>query len=352
MADEPDAGHRQAPPAALDSTAAPLRPRAAAFDSTGLPAGELAERMAADSFLYFRRLLDRGEVQEVRRQVVRALHRVAWLAPDADPMLAVPGDTVHHDRGVIGDRRVRDAGWREGYSAVQSLEALHRLAHSPALVEAVGAVLGAPVFVHPRKIARISYPALDFPTPPHQDALFNQTPTDVLTAWIPLGDYSEDLGTLRVLRGSANLGLLPVSPAHGLGGEAVELPATHQEWIGDDYQCGDVMLFHSRTVHTTTPNRGDVLRLSVDCRFQSAEEPVKLAALLPHGFSAGQLPSWTELTQGWSSTRWVEPGTAVHVTTVTTGPSTRPSRLVHDPARTTGTDDSATTDRRTPARTR
>jgi Phytanoyl-CoA dioxygenase (PhyH) len=346
MADEPDAGHGRATAAAAAATSTPTRLRAAGFDSTGLPAQELADRMAADSFLYFRRLLDRRDVEEVRRQVVRELARVGWLAPGTDPMLAVPGDTVHHDRGVIGDRRVRDAGWREGYTAVQSLEALHRLAHSPALIEAVGALLGAPVLVHPRKIARISYPTIDFPTPPHQDALFNQTPSDVLTAWIPLGDCSDEMGTLRVLRGSANLGLLPVSPAHGLGGEAVELPGTHQEWIGDDYRCGDVMLFHSRTVHMTSPNRDSVLRLSVDCRFQSAQEPVKLAALLPHGFSAGQLPGWSELTKGWSSTRWVEPDVPVRVRTVTTGPSTCPPRLVRDPARTTA-GDCAVTARRT-----
>ncbi|MEU9096824.1 phytanoyl-CoA dioxygenase family protein [Streptomyces sp. NPDC048361] len=350
MADESGVGH--GPVSAVNSPRITTQLRAIDFDSTGLPPRELADRMAADSFLYFRGLLDRDTVQDVRRRVVNRLHRVSWLAPDTDPMLAVPGATVHHDRGVIGDRRVRDAGWREGYTAVQSLEALHRLAHSPALVEAVGTLFGTPVLVHPRKIARISYPAIDFPTPPHQDALFNQTPTDVVTAWIPLGDYSEEQGTLKVLRGSANLGLLPVSPAHGLGGEAVALPDTHQEWIGDDYECGDVMLFHSRTVHTTTPNRGDVLRLSIDCRFQSADEPVKLAALLPHGFSAGQLPSWTELTEGWSNTRWVEPDTPVQVRTVTTGPSRGPARLVHDPAGSTAGANPAAPDRCPRARTR
>ncbi|WP_330334614.1 phytanoyl-CoA dioxygenase family protein [Streptomyces sp. NBC_00536] len=331
MADAYDAGHGKRSAASAAAGGTPARPRAADFDSTGLPPGQLAERMATDSFLYFRGLLDRGEVQDVRRQVVHRLQLVGWLATGTDPMLAVPGETAHHDRGVIGDRRVRDAGWREGYTAVQSLEALHRLAHSPALVAAVGSLLGAKVLVHPRKIARISSPAIEFPTPPHQDALFNQTPADVLTAWIPLGDCPDDLGSLRVLRGSANLGLLPVSPAHGLGGEAVQLPPTHQEWVGDDYRSGDVMLFHSRTVHMTPPNRGNVLRLSIDCRFQSSEEPVKLAALLPHGFAAGQLPSWGKLTEKWSTTRWVEPDTPVQVRAVTTGTTENPPRLVRDP---------------------
>ncbi|WP_162795300.1 phytanoyl-CoA dioxygenase family protein [Nonomuraea lactucae] len=309
------------------------RPAMADFDSAGFDssdersAHELRRRLADDSFLFFRALLDPSAVAEVRRQVLLELEKVGWLAPGVDPAAALPGPVAHHDRGTMNGAAVEDPGWREGYQAVQSIEALHRLAHGPALLDVLRAVLGAPVVVHPRKIARISFPRLNFPTPPHQDALFNQIPSDVLTVWIPLGDCPDDLGSLRVLRGSANLGVLPVAPDDGLGGESVAVPAGAGDWVGDDYRCGDVMIFHSRTVHMTTPNVGGTLRLSMDCRFQSAADPVKLAALLPHGYTSGRLPGWRELTRGWTSTRWVEPGHPVRVVAVSSGP-VRPPRLV------------------------
>lgn len=298
------------------------------FDNSGdRSPHRLLRRFADDSFLFFREMLDPAAVADVRRQVLTELAKVGWLAAGTDPAAALPGPVAHHDRGLMNGRAASDPGWREGYQVVQSIEALHRLAHSPALLKVLRVLLGAPVVVHPRKIARISFPHLTFPTPPHQDALFNQVPSDVLTVWIPLGDCPEDLGSLRVLRGSANLGVLPVAPHDGLGGEAVAVPSEAGDWIGDDYRCGDVMIFHSRTVHMTTPNVGDTLRLSMDCRFQSAVEPVKLAALLPHGYTSGRLPDWNELTRGWTTTRWVEPGPPVHVAAVSSGP-VPPPRLV------------------------
>jgi phytanoyl-CoA dioxygenase PhyH len=265
----------------------------------------------------------------VRHEILYRLHRCGWLADDSDPLDAIPGDKVHHDRGVMNGRTVDDPEWARGYRAVQSIEALHRLAHDPRLIRVLSPVLGDRVVVHPRKIARISYPGLEFPTPPHQDALFNQIPADVLTAWLPLGDCPRQLGTLRVLRGSATGGVLPVRAEHGLGGEAVDVAEDDSGWVGGDYRAGDAIVFHSRTVHMTTPNRGATLRLSVDCRYQSAEDPVKPAALLPHGYTSGRLPGWSELTSGWNSPRWVEVDEPVRIAAVPAGHSQQ-SRLLDD----------------------
>ncbi|GAA0674404.1 phytanoyl-CoA dioxygenase family protein [Kitasatospora atroaurantiaca] len=289
----------------------------------------LRERFRADSFLFFRGLLDPQEVAGVRRAVLERLRSIGWLAEGNDPDAALPGEVLHHDRGVMDGRPVIDPGWREGYRAVQSLEALHRLAHDPGLRAVLALLLGERVVVHPRKIARISFPGLVFPTPPHQDALFNQIPVDVLTVWIPLGDCPAELGSLRVLRGSANQGVRPVFSEHGLGGESVDVPLDAPDWVGGDYRCGDAIVFHSRTVHMTPPNLGGAVRLSMDCRFQSADDPVKPAALMPHGYSSKQLPGWSDLTSGWRTARWVEVDEPVRIAAVPGGRPQR-SRLLHE----------------------
>jgi ectoine hydroxylase-related dioxygenase (phytanoyl-CoA dioxygenase family) len=195
-------------------------------------------------------------------------------------------------------------------------------------LEVLQHLLSGDVVVHPRKIARMSFPGLRFPTPPHQDALFNQVATDVLTAWVPLGDCRASSGGLRVLAGSAAWGVLKARADEGLGGESVDVPLDDPRWVEGDYRCGDVILFHSRTVHMAPANRGQSLRLSVDFRYQSTLEPVTAAMLSPHGHAAGQLPGWRELTEGWSSVKWVETGHPVRVVAVAP-PSLPPSRLIH-----------------------
>ena len=290
-------------------------------DSGGdrLDGARLRQRFRADSFLFFRGLLDPGKVAEVRRAALERLRAIGWLTEDGDPDVARPGPVPHHDRGVMNGKAVIDPDWREGYQAVQSLESLHRLAHDPDLLAVLALLLGERVVVHPRKIARISFPGTEFPTPPHQDALFNQIPVDVLTVWIPLGDCPAELGSLRVLRGSADRGVLPVFSEHGLGGQSVGVPLDEPDWAGGDFRCGDAIVFHSRTVHMTPPNQGTTVRLSMDCRFQSADDPIKPAALMPHGYSHKQLPGWGELTQGWQTARWVEVDEPVRIAVVPAG---------------------------------
>jgi hypothetical protein len=287
----------------------------------------LRQRFREDSFLFFRGLLDPAKVTEVRRAALQRLRTIGWLADDADPDAALPGPVPHHDRGMMNGEAVIDPGWRAGYQAVQSLESLHRLAHDDSLRAVLAHLLGERVVTHPRKIARISFPGLAFPTPPHQDALFNQVPVDVLTVWIPLGDCPAELGSLRVLRGSADRDILPVFSVQGLGGQTVDVAWDDPDWVGGDYRCGDVIVFHSRTVHMTPPNQGSAIRLSMDCRFQSADDPIKPAALMPHGYSHKQLPGWSELTKGWQTARWVEVDEPVRIAVVPAGGPQR-SRLV------------------------
>ena len=188
----------------------------------------------------------------------------------------------------------------EAYGDVQRLESFHRLAHNPTLDKMLGQLFEETVLVHALKIARVMIPAKgNPPTPAHQDHIFIQGSKTVYTCWIPLGDCPRELGGLSVLRGSHKLGVLPVRAAEGAGGRHVIFDDNmKQEWFETDFQVGDVLVFHSLTVHKSIPNRTEnQIRLSADFRYQPPSLPIETKSITPH---CGVLP-WEEIYAGWES---------------------------------------------------
>ena len=117
----------------------------------------------------------------------------------------------------------------------------------------------------------------------------------LMTAWIPLGRKTPlDLGGLVMLEGSHKT-TGPFAPLHatygnmdverdGLAGTGwfSEDPREISSRFGGDarwlappyYEAGDVVVFGLRTLHMSTANLTDRVRLSVDVRFQPASDPV------------------------------------------------------------------------------
>jgi ectoine hydroxylase-related dioxygenase (phytanoyl-CoA dioxygenase family) len=259
-------------------------------DSTPL-AGDrdaLRRRLRADGYLFFRRLLPADRVLAVREALLTALDESEWLAPGSPVEAAKPGPVL----------RLEGAPefW-DGYANIQRKLAFHRLAHAPELLAVLRRLIADDLLVHPRKISRVSFPNSGFTTPPHQDYRYIQGTTDVFTAWLPLAACPPELGGLRVLGGSQTRGLLPTSNAKGAGGLAVDVPDHDVDWATIDYEPGDVLVFHSLTVHGALPNVSDRLRLSVDYRYQAASDPVAAPTLRPHFHP--DVPDWNELTRDW-----------------------------------------------------
>jgi hypothetical protein len=86
-------------------------------------------------------------------------------------------------------------------------------------------------------------------------------------------------------------------PAFGAGGLEVVDPLTGR-WVGGDFEAGDVIVFHSLTVHKALPNLTPRLRLSMDCRFQRLSDPVNRDSLELDGSPL----SWEKIYDGWTST--------------------------------------------------
>ena len=182
------------------------------------------------------------------------------------------------------------------YQDAQKLESLHRLPHHPRLLSLYETLFERDVLVHARHIARmITGHRAMVPTPPHQDFPLIQGTSKTWTAWIPLGDCPRTMGGLTVLRGSHKLGYVPIQSAKGAGSIAAQTCPWETDWVEAEYEAGDVLTFPSFSIHKALRcQQKEMIRLSLDVRYQPADEPIEQGSLNPHT----EL-SWEEIYAGW-----------------------------------------------------
>lgn len=259
-------------------------------DSTDLvgDADRLRARAEADGYLFIRDLLPVSNLERVRLEFLEVLR-----------------DEGYTDAEGYRDQLVNPAGIPEGrgsipndtYARLYLLESFHALQLEPALLGVMEALLEPPVLAHPSIISRVMFPQREmFTTPAHQDFPHVQGSADVYTAWFPLHDLPASMGGLAVAAGSHRRGVYDYRPALGAGGIAVIDPLKGA-WATNEFRQGDVLIFHSLTVHRGLPIRGDRFRMSVDGRYQCAREPVLQRSLLPHM----GVTTWDEVYAGWES---------------------------------------------------
>jgi hypothetical protein len=268
----------------------------------------LRARAERDGCLFFRQLLPREPILNLRAEILAIIGRYGWLAPGEVPLLGLI-DVEAINR--IPPDQVLGANYGitiEAYNDIQRLESFHRLPHHPILISALRTLFDGEVFVHPRHIARTITPHRALvPTPPHQDFPHIQGTSKTWTCWFPLGDCPREMGGLSVLKGSHHNGYLPVTAAKGPGGLAIRMCPSDVEWMEDDYQLGDVLLFNSFTVHKALPClfKGRI-RLSVDVRYQPLSEPIEEASLKPHGAVEGRYHDHESIAEEDSAKRFGE----------------------------------------------
>jgi len=281
----PVAANRKQNPLFTDST-----PLLQNFDA-------LRTRAQEDGFLYFKHFLPREEVLALRTEELAVVERHGWRQPgqdglggriNLDAINAVPDEAMRSDIGVS----------TAAYHDVQKLERMHSLPHHPKLLEFYRNLFDAEVLVHPRHIARmITGHRMISPTPPHQDFPLIQGTAKTWTCWIPLGDCPRTMGGLTVLKGSHRQGYLPIQPSKGAGGIAVPLCPWETEWAEGDYEAGDIITFPSFTIHKALRCQDkEIIRLSLDVRYQSTDEPVEQKSLLPHCDL-----TWEDIYAEWKS---------------------------------------------------
>lgn len=251
--------------------------------------GSLMERMDRDGYLFLSGLLPQADIASVQRQVGEIVRQDGWLRRDrpVEDALADPaGFCVDPEPAYLHTLR-----------RINRLEDYHALKHHPALTGLFEHLLGGPILPHPRVLMRNIFPARDeYTTKAHQDFPNVQGTEAVYTAWMPLIDCPMQVGPLQIAAGSHKFGVYDFDIGFGAGGIEITDPLDGR-WVSGDFAQGDVLIFHSMTVHKGVPNRSDRLRMSMDVRYQLVADPFN-----PDNANAdGQPHSWEEIYAGWRS---------------------------------------------------
>ncbi|MCY3911874.1 MAG: phytanoyl-CoA dioxygenase family protein [Chloroflexi bacterium] len=260
------------------------------FDATEIAGdGDAARsRFDRDGYLFVRGLMPPPVVEDLRRQFLAVLRDADWIAADSPP-----DDQVAELSAFAVEP---EPAYQKVYNQLYRLPAFHALQHRAELLDLIGAVLDAPVIPQPRVIARVLFPGRTaHTTPAHQDFVPVQGAADTITAWIPLTDLSPEMGGLQIAAGTHRKGVFDFVPALGAGGTEITDPL-HGAWVGGTFQQGDVLFFHSMTVHRGAPATGARLRLSVDLRFQRLADPIAPGSLKPHDPDV----TWEQIYEGWA----------------------------------------------------
>jgi len=222
---------------------------------------ELRKRAARDGFLFVRGLVPTEIVLAMRRCVLEYASAIGWLdatAPCSEAR-AAPGKRI----GFF-----QDPDWVGLQVHVQNRPEMWALGDAVAIHRALQLVdnRSSYLFLSTANTCRVFSPHPDLVTQPHQDAHYVRMIADFWTAWIPLDDCPRALGPIALAAGSHVDGLREHSGEGIVDGGAT--PPDDVVWSTTDFQCGDVVLFRSLTLHRSLPNRsGDRLRLSADFRY-------------------------------------------------------------------------------------
>jgi hypothetical protein len=246
--------------------------------------------MDANGYLLIRGLLPTDDLGRLLGDITQIVHAAGWLLPGHKPLAREANLAA-----ACGDD---DPSFKSVYEQIFNLEAFHRLAHHPALQRVMNTLVGPQLLIHPKPIARLMFPNCErFVVHAHQDHQAIGGDPESFTAWMPLHDCPVELGPLQILEGSHRFGLQTADPKTGY----ISKETAHGgNWVGGQINAGDVVIFHSLTVHTGSPNVSHQLRISMDCRFQDYGRVLNPSTLVFAGSSNGRR-SWESTYAGWRS---------------------------------------------------
>lgn len=218
-----------------------------------------------EGYLFFRNVLDTNAVLKVKQDFVQVLQNQGVVrAGESEPIWTGAGLEQVDDNALY---------------ALDSYQELLDCESSRQLFEKI---FGEPVFMYRNTDIRFALPKDEkHLTPSHQDHFFIRQTNRFRTAWVPLMNIKREVGGLTLAARSHQSGLLEHVEHEtaysyifrGRKQRGVPSERIHRNWLTTDYRPGDLLIFHSLTIHRALPNTSDRIRLSLDARYQPISEP-------------------------------------------------------------------------------
>ena len=250
----------------------------------------LKSEMESYGYVFIRDLVPEGDLDRLLDDMLGIALDEGWMMQGADlsDRLVNPAMTCFEP----------DPRYKKAANRAFCLEKLHALTHHPVLNDVMKRLVGPHLFVHPKPIARMIFPNCEGALlHAHQDNSGIGGSSDSYTAWMPLHDCLEGQGTLEIMEKSHLFGL------QCSDGYIQREAAVGGDWVGGRINAGDVAIFHSLTVHSSTLSTSNQLRCSVDCRFQSYDEAVSpMEIVFPNQAKGGR--TWESTYADWQHDDW------------------------------------------------
>ena len=146
------------------------------------------------------------------------------------------------------------------------------------LLDMVEALVGPEIICSPIQHTRAKLPAEVTPegsdphvAPWHQDSGVTWEEADphfILTVWLPLTPARPENGCLQIIPRAHGGGMRQHHIKQGLGTVILDDEMPEQEPLTLPMDKGDVLLMHKQTPHRSTANNADMVRWSMDLRYQ------------------------------------------------------------------------------------
>jgi len=269
---------------------APMKPLCE-VQARDLTSRSLRTPLRSKGYVLIRGLLPQKDVRQVLVEITRILSATGWLLPDHDPL-----DRVANMSSACGDP---DPEFKRTYQEVFNLAEFHALPHHAELQRVMKMIVGDRLLIHPKPIGRLIFPNCErLRVHAHQDYRFMGGDPECFTVWIPLHECPIEVGPLQIMEGSHRAGII-AHDDEGLHVPEIKASAPAEgEWAESAIHAGDVLIFHSLTVHAGMPNLSKQMRISLDCRFQDYARALNPANL---AFAGESGKSWEKTYSGWHS---------------------------------------------------
>jgi ectoine hydroxylase-related dioxygenase (phytanoyl-CoA dioxygenase family) len=260
------------------------------MDASDLASCSMQDAMNAQGYLLVRGVLPAEDVAGLLDEILAIVSEAGWLLPGRSP-----AERIADVSKACGES---DEAFKSVYKRIFSLESFHAFAHHPRLREVLSLLVGPRLLIQPKLVARLIFPNCErLLVDAHQDHQSMAGDPESFTVWFPLHDCPRELGPLQILEGSHRFGLQKSDPKTGY---VVRETALGGDWVSGAIHAGDVLIFHSLTVHASSPNVSNQMRVSMDYRFQDYGRVLNPALLVfPGGSANGR--SWEATYAGWRS---------------------------------------------------